>query len=85
MTADELKTLILKTLTDVAPGIELGELEPDVSFHEQFDIDSMDYLNFVTALQQGLDVEIAGADYPKLGTLNGCLTYLLPKLGNVVK
>jgi acyl carrier protein len=47
-----------------------------VSFRDQLDIDSMDFLNFVIAVHEALHVEIPEADYPKLATLNGCVEYL---------
>jgi hypothetical protein len=33
----------------------------------------MDLLNFVIALHDTLRVEIPGADYPRLSTLDGCV------------
>jgi acyl carrier protein len=51
-----------------------------VSFRDQLDIDSMDFLNFVIAVHEALHVEIPEADYPKLITLNGCVAYLVSLL-----
>ena len=74
--SDDLKTVILRTLGEIAPEADLASLKPDVSFREQLDIDSMDFLNFVIALHEELHVEIPEADYPQLATLNGCVAYL---------
>jgi acyl carrier protein len=41
----------------------------------------MDFLNFVIALHQRLQVDIPEADYPKLSTIAGATTYLAGKLG----
>jgi len=40
------------------------------------DIDSMDFLNFVIALDEKLDVRIPESDYPKLSTLDACVEFL---------
>ena len=47
-----------------------------MSFRDQLDIDSMDFLNFVIALHEKLHLEIPETDYPKLTTLNGCMEHL---------
>lgn len=75
-TADEMKAAVLQALGEIAPEADLAAIKPDVSFREQLDIDSMDFLNFVIAVHEALHVEIPETDYPKLITLNGCIAYL---------
>lgn len=76
MTPDDIRAAVCRALGGVAPEADLGSLRPDVGFREQFDIDSMDFLNFVIALHKQLGVEIPEKDYPKLATLRGCVDYL---------
>ncbi|MBM4133558.1 MAG: acyl carrier protein [Nitrospira sp.] len=78
-TADEVRRSALRILGEIAPEADLASLKPDVSFRDQLDIDSMDFLNFVIALHEALQVEIPEADYPKLATLNACVAYVLAK------
>ena len=42
---------------------------------EALDIDSLDFLNFVTALHKKMGVNVPEADYPKLITLNKTVGY----------
>ena len=72
----ELNSIVLDVLGEIAPEADLTTLKPDVGFREQLDIDSMDFLNFVIALHEKLQIDIPEADYPKLSTLHGCLEYL---------
>jgi len=44
------------------------------------DIDSMDFLNFVTAIHHRLRIQIPELDYPKLITLDGAADYLASAL-----
>lgn len=81
LTAEEITRTVHRILGEIAPEADLTSLKPDVSFREQLDIDSMDFLNFVIALHETLHVEIPEADYPKLATLNGCVEYLLALTG----
>ena len=74
-TPDEIKATALRILGEIAPEADLSSLNPDVSFRDQLDIDSMDFLNFVIALHETLHIDIPEADYPKLDSLNACVKY----------
>ena len=62
-----------------APEADVTVLNPDVSFRDQLDIDSMDFLNFVIMIHKTFGVEIPETDYPKYGTLNSCVEQLSGK------
>jgi acyl carrier protein len=76
MTEDEIRQTVLRTLARIAPEVDGATLKPDVSFRDQIDLDSMDLLNFVIALDKECNVAVPESDYPKLATLDGCVTYL---------
>ena len=44
------------------------------------DINSMDFLNFITAIHHRLGVDIPELDYPKLVTLDGAVAYIAAHL-----
>lgn len=76
MSENELKELVLRCLMEIAPEIEPDGIGPDMDLREEVDLDSMDFLNFVTALHEALGVDIPEVDYPHLATLAGCIDYL---------
>lgn len=76
---DQIKDTVLRLLGEIAPEADLAGLKPGVSFRDQLDIDSMDFLNFVIMLHKTFGVEIPEADYPKYGTLDGCVEQLSDK------
>jgi len=76
MTTDEIKATVLRLLGEIAPEADLTRLDPGANFRDQLDIDSMDFLNFVIALHEALQVEIPEGDYARVSTLNGCAAYL---------
>lgn len=80
MTEGDIKALVLKVLDEIAPEADTANIEPDVTFHDQFDIDSMDFVNLVTALDKALRIDIPEEDFYQLATLNGCIAYLTPRL-----
>ncbi|HUH91783.1 MAG TPA: acyl carrier protein [Casimicrobiaceae bacterium] len=79
MTTVDIRTTILDALSDVAPEMEREKIDPRVDLREQLDLDSMDFLNFVVGLHKAFGVDIPEADYRKIGTLDGCMTYLAAK------
>lgn len=80
MTRDEIRATVLRILGEIAPEADLARLRPDVSFREQLDLDSMDFLNFVVALHRAVGVEVAEADYPRYASLAGCVDELAAQL-----
>ena len=79
MTNEELKRYVLDALAETAPEANADALDPAVSFRDQFEIDSVDFLNFILNLEKRLNLKVPEADYPKLSTLNGCISYLAAK------
>lgn len=71
-----LSHLILATLTAIAPEVDGVSLDPDRAFRDQIELDSVDFLNFVLALEQRLGRRIPEIHYPRLSSLQGCLDYL---------
>lgn len=80
MNRSEIELTVRKALTDVAPEVDAGNIDPDKSFRDQFDFDSMDYLTLMTDLNEQLGIHISEVDYPKLSSLSGCVQYLEEKL-----
>jgi acyl carrier protein len=72
----DLKHVILEALSEIAPEIDTASVDPSVPLREQFDLDSMDMLNFVIGLHARTGIDIPEADYPQLDTLDGAVRYL---------
>lgn len=79
MTRDEIKSTVVDALTRVAPEIDPTSIQAGVSFRDQLDLDSMDFLNFVLALHERLGVDIPEMDYPRLYSFEGAVDYLASK------
>jgi len=76
MTEEQIKQVALEIISRIAPEADIANLDPAERLRNQFDFDSVDFVNFAVALQSHLKVEISEADYPQLATLNGCLALL---------
>lgn len=62
----------LKRVVPVAPD----ELDPALPFRDQFEMDSLDFLNFVLALEKDHGVKIPEVRYPKCASLSGAVQVL---------
>jgi acyl carrier protein len=82
MTRDDIRNAVVQALTSVAPEIDPQSLQADSAFRQEFDLDSMDFLNFVIALHGRLGVDVPESDYVKLATLNGAIDYLSGRLNS---
>ena len=71
--------MILDIIATVAPDADLSDLKDDVRLRDQLDMDSMDFLDIVMELRKRHKIEVPKEDYPRLATLDGCVSYLLPK------
>ena len=76
MSATDIRSVVLEELGNIAPEADLQSLDPKADLREALEIDSMDFLNFVTAMHRRLNVNIPEADYPKVRTLAAVVAYL---------
>ena len=73
---DEIKKVALDLIAGIAPEADIENLDPSDRLRNQFDFDSVDFMNFAVALQERLNIKIPEEDYPRLATLNGCIAYV---------
>ncbi len=76
MTQDEIEAVLIRELHRIAPDIEIDTVDRDGDLREEFDIDSMDFLNLVAALSKATGAEMPESDYARMGSVNAMLAYL---------
>jgi len=80
MKRSEIQLLVVEAIQQVAPEIELADIQPDSEIRDECDLDSMDLLNYLIALKKLTGVNIAETDYPKVNSLNKMCHYLELKM-----
>ena len=75
MNQDQIRATVLSEL----PEIDTATLAPDRPLREQVDLDSFDWLRFLVALHERLQVEIPESDYARLGSVDQLVAYLAAK------
>ncbi|MEQ8652107.1 MAG: phosphopantetheine-binding protein [Kiloniellales bacterium] len=80
MNATEVKAIVLEELGKIAPEADCAALDPQAPLRDEMDIDSMDFLNFVIAIDERLQVAIPESDYGKLDSIANIVGYLTAKI-----
>lgn len=76
MNEDQARTVVFESLRQVAPEVDVSDLDPAASLQEALDLDSMDFLSLMTAICDATGIDIPERDYPSIATLEGCVAYL---------
>ena len=83
MNPDEIRQVIIEILARIAPDEDLSDLQDDVAFRDQMELDSMDFLDIVMELRKLYRIQIPEDEYEQLASMDSTVAYLLPILGNV--
>jgi acyl carrier protein len=76
MTPADLRAAFLADLNAVAPDLNADDVGDDDHLQDDLGLDSMDFLNLVSALHKRFDLPIPEADYPRLATPAKAVAYL---------
>jgi acyl carrier protein len=79
MTNEELRSLILELICEIAPEADPTAAQDQDDLREIFDLDSMDFANLVVAIHKRTKINIPEQDYNKLFTLKSAIAYLAAK------
>jgi acyl carrier protein len=77
MNTSDANALLARLLHNIAPEVDLAEVDADAPLQDEIDLDSMDFLNLVTALHDETGIEVPERDYPNLATVSGFIAYVI--------
>ena len=83
MNAAEIREEVLEILRDIAPDEDLSQLDDDVRFREQLELDSMDFLDIVMELRKRHRIQIPEDDYINLASMASTVAFLEPLLKDI--
>ena len=82
MTRDELRSIVNAELANIAPESDPTTVPDAADLRQELDIDSIGFLDLITALHQQTGVEIPELDAARLTTRNALLDYLTAHMAN---
>jgi acyl carrier protein len=80
MNPEDIRQVILDILVRIAPDEDLSELQDEVPFRDQMELDSMDFLDIVMELRKLYRIQIPEEEYENLTTMGSTISYLSPML-----
>lgn len=80
MNTDDIEQLVLSAIQQVAPEIEMDDIEVNKDIRETCDLDSMDFINYLIAIKNATGVVIAEKDYSNANTFKKMVEFLSLKL-----
>jgi acyl carrier protein len=83
MTPAEIREEVLDILSDIAPDEDLSNLDDNINFREQLELDSMDFLDIVMELRKRYRVQIPEDDYVNLASMSTTVAYLEPLMKDI--
>lgn len=75
----DITAAVFAALGEIAPEVEPDTFDRGAKLRDEADLDSMDFLNFVVALHERLNVDIPESDYARLATVESCIAYLVER------
>lgn len=76
MTHEEIRAKIITYLRDIAPEADWKAVDPTKRLRDQVEIDSVDFLGFITRIYNDLGINVPESDYGELDTLDHIVAYL---------
>ena len=76
MNSAEAFDLLSRLMRRIAPEVDLADVDPTAVLQEEADLDSMDFLNLVTALHEEAGIDVPERDYPEIATVSGFVDYV---------
>jgi len=74
-TFEQLKKLIVELLE-----VDESEVVPEASFVDDYNADSLDFIELITAVEDTFKIEIADEDAEKLNTVQDAIDYIEAKI-----
>lgn len=76
MTHPDLRANLIKQLGRIAPEIDIDTIDTTADLRDECDIDSMDFLNLITALGRECSCPMPESDYDQMRSFDDMLAYL---------
>lgn len=72
--------IVSTVLHDIAPEVDLATVDEELDLRTAADLDSIDFLNLLTAIHDLSGVDIPERDYDAVSSLSGLVAYLADRL-----
>jgi acyl carrier protein len=79
MNREQATQLLAQLLHRIAPEVDLDEVDRSAPLQDEIDLDSMDFLNLMTALHEETGIDVPERDYALLSTVDRFVDYVVAR------
>jgi acyl carrier protein len=79
MNEQEAREAVHTAIGQIAPDVELGELDEESRLRQDLELDSLDFLRLVETIDETTGVDIPERDYPEVTTVKGLIAYVVAR------
>jgi len=72
----DVRAAVLAAIADVAPEADAAAADGTAPLQQQLELDSMDFLDVLTAVAERTGVDVRERDYDRVATLDGLIAYV---------
>jgi acyl carrier protein len=77
MTNDQAYAVLSQMLHELAPELDIDDVDKDANLNEELDLDSISFLNLIEMIHERTGVDVPESDYAQLESVNACSAYLV--------
>jgi len=76
MNEQDARTAVHAAIGQVAPEIDIADLDEDARLRQDLDLDSLDFLRLIETVAASTAVDIPEGAYAEVSTVKGLITYV---------
>lgn len=80
MKKEDIGDELIRMLQKFAPEVNIEEIDREDSLREQFEVDSLDFGNFLVAVNKKYNIDIPEKDYINFNSISKASDYIMSKL-----
>lgn len=74
---EAIANLVIDMLKEIAPEVEPESMDPAADMRYELEIDSIDFLNLMIAIDERLGIDVPESDYGNVISLDSLVSYLV--------
>jgi acyl carrier protein len=76
MNEQDARQAVHTAISQVAPDVDLADLDEQSRLRQDLELDSLDFLRLVETIDEATGVDIPESDYTAVGTVRGLIDYV---------
>jgi acyl carrier protein len=83
ITPDQARELVHREIRRIVPDADVDGVSPDADLRRAFELDSLDFLEFVELLSEDCGFRIDEDDYPELTSVATCQEFVVRRTASI--